>query len=116
MNANLDSSWLIVKPVQLMPQWKQLLASISIITIHVFSPKALPTKDYLSSISLCTRLCTTLCILLSCDSRTVGYEGFRKSIVLMVSEEYQYATMSAYSPTLSEMPLKGKLKISCFIK
>lgn len=25
------------------------------------------------------------------------------------SEEYQYATMSAYSPTMSEMPLKCKL-------
>lgn len=32
-------------------------------------------------------------------------------MVLMVSEEYQYATMSAYSPTISELPLKGELKI-----
>jgi hypothetical protein len=32
-------------------------------------------------------------------------------MVLMVSEEYQYATMSAYSPTISELPLKCELKI-----
>ena len=32
-------------------------------------------------------------------------------MLLMVSEEYQYATMSAYSPTLSELPLKGELKV-----
>lgn len=31
--------------------------------------------------------------------------------MLMVSEEYQYATMSAYSPTMSEITLNGKLKI-----
>jgi hypothetical protein len=32
--------------------------------------------------------------------------------VLMVLEEYQYATMSAYSPTMSELSLKGELKTS----
>jgi hypothetical protein len=32
-------------------------------------------------------------------------------IALMASEEYQYATMSAYSPTMSELPLQGKLEI-----
>jgi hypothetical protein len=29
----------------------------------------------------------------------------------MVSEEYQYATASAYSPTLSELPLNGEPKV-----
>lgn len=32
-------------------------------------------------------------------------------MVLIVSEEFQYATMSAYSPTMSEVPLNGELKI-----
>jgi hypothetical protein len=31
-------------------------------------------------------------------------------MVLMVLEEYQYATMGAYSPTMSELTLKGELK------
>ncbi len=31
-------------------------------------------------------------------------------MVLMGSEEYQYATMSAYSPTMSELPLRSELK------
>lgn len=29
---------------------------------------------------------------------------------LIVSEEYQYATMSAYSPTMTEIPLNGEIK------
>lgn len=32
-------------------------------------------------------------------------------VVLMVIEEYQYATMSAYSPTMSELPFKGGVRI-----
>jgi hypothetical protein len=32
------------------------------------------------------------------------------SMVLIVSEEYQYATMSAYSPTMSEIPLNSELE------
>lgn len=31
-------------------------------------------------------------------------------VVLNMSEEYQYATTSAYSPTMSEIPLRGNLK------
>lgn len=31
--------------------------------------------------------------------------------MLIISEEYQYATMSAYTPTMSELPLKGELGI-----
>lgn len=52
------------------------------------------------------------CILLRFDSRTVGYEGIRNNrIALMNLEEYQYATMSAYSPTVSVLPLKGEPNI-----
>lgn len=32
-------------------------------------------------------------------------------IVLMASEEYQYATVSAYSPTMSEIPHKCEFDI-----
>lgn len=30
-------------------------------------------------------------------------------------EEYQYATMSAYSPTMSELPLKGEAELRIFV-
>jgi hypothetical protein len=30
-------------------------------------------------------------------------------MMLMVSEDYQYATMSAYLPTMSEIPLNGEI-------
>lgn len=35
----------------------------------------------------------------------------RCRMVLMVLEEYQYATMSSYSPPISDLPLKCELKI-----
>jgi hypothetical protein len=79
--------------------------------IYVFSPRALVARAYPSSTSLYTRLYMTLGTLLDFDSRTVGYDIPKSCrIPLIVSEEYQYATMSAYSPTITEITLNGEIE------
>lgn len=102
-----------------MLRWKQSSGSISTTTIRVFSPRALAAKAYPTSTSSSPRPFTTPRVLLHSASRTVslGYnfsERCPTGLIILVTEEYQYATTSAYSPTLSEMmPLKGKSKNPC---
>lgn len=74
---------------------------------------ALVANAYKSSTSLSTRLYMVLSGLLRVDLKIVGCTpiGKLKNGANVSLEEYQYATTSTYSPTMSELPQSGELDI-----